>query len=243
MHTTHFRDMQHLHRAKIVALFFVAFLMATNAFAQGQNKPFYDYGRKLHFGFTVGTSISNFKYDWSPKWYTQDTISTVNIRRLPGITLGAVGDFHMGEYWDIRLVPSLVLSQRNLEYKFNNGDIVTKQVESAIVEMPVLLKLKSERHQNIRMYLIAGGKYGYDLGSDYRAIKNPNDIKVAIKPNNYSYEIGTGLDLYFPYFKFSPEIKLTKGLTNILVPDDKPYTNIFSRFRSNFVFFSLYFEG
>ncbi|MGZ5243568.1 MAG: type IX secretion/gliding motility protein PorT/SprT [Bacteroidia bacterium] len=214
------------------------------------NKPFYDYSRRVHFGFTIGSSFSRFKYDFSPKWYTQDTFARVNSMGYPGITLGAVVNLHLGstrsylrEHFDIRFIPSLVLAERRIKYTFYDSFTQEKKVESALVEAPFLMKFKSERHRNVRFYVIGGVKYSYDLGSDHKATRDPSDPQVIITPHTFSYEYGTGLDLYFPFFKFSPEVKVAKGMNNILQPDHAAYSGIFSRFRSNFVYFSLFFEG
>jgi hypothetical protein len=172
----------------------------------------------------------------------------------PGLTIGAVVNLHIGstrsrlrEHFDVRFIPSLVLSERHVVYTLNNNTDVEKKVESALVEFPFLMKFKSDRFGNLRFYAIGGFKYGLDLSSEAKATPNPANPRVAIKPHNFSYEFGTGLDLYFPFFKFSPEIKVSRGLNNVLVPSDPPgsnvYIDIFSRFRSNFLFFSLYFEG
>lgn len=218
--------------------------------AQGKNKPFYDYSRWIHFGFTIGTNYSRFKYDFSPEWYKQDTFLRVNSLGFPGITLGAVANLHVGsprgylrEHFDLRFIPTLVLTQRKIQYTFYDTFSDGKTIESALLEAPLLLKFKSDRFGNVRFYTVAGFKYSYDLASEYKASRNPADPKVAVYPANYSYEYGFGLDLYFPYFKFSPEVKLSKGINNLLVPDVSPFTNVFSRFRSNFIYFSLYFEG
>ncbi len=211
--------------------------------AQGKWNPFYEYSRKIHFGFSLGTNVSTFKYKYSPEWYKQDTIHSVKLVSFPGITLGAIIDVHLGEYFDLRFVPSLVLIQRNLEFSDSNAQATVKQIESALIEFPLLLKYKSERHNNVRLYVIGGLKYSYDLSSDFKAKRNPVEPKVVIIPNNFYYEYGTGLDLYFKYFKMSPEIKFSRGINNILQPDQKIYSRIFENFRSNVVFISLNFEG
>ena len=234
--------MYHIYRKKIVLLFLACFAFA-QSYGQGGNNLFSEYSRRIHFGFFVGTNVSDFKYDFSPAWYAQSVIHRINIEHIPGITIGAVSDLHFGEYFHIRFLPSLILTQRNVIYTVTGDSVAPKQVESAIVEFPVLLKLASERHTNVAFYVIGGGKFGWDLSSDYKAVKNPINPKLALLPPNYSYEFGAGLDMYFPLFKFSPEIKLSRGINNVLFNDNTIYTNIFSRFRSNVIFFTFYFEG
>ena len=235
-------NMYNIYRKKIIILF-IACLGLNSSFGQGKNNQFYDYGRWIHFGFTVGTNFSGLSYDFSNTWYNQKIIHGVIIDDVPGITIGAVSDLHMGEFFHLRFIPSLILTQRNVHYNTTGDTVAAKQVESAIVEFPLLLKFCSERHNNIAFYVIGGGKFGWDLSSDYKAVKNPINPKIALIPQNYSYEFGAGLDMYYPLFKFSPEIKISRGLNNVLFNDKTIYTNIFSRFRSNFIFISFYFEG
>jgi hypothetical protein len=222
----------------LIAVLFPVFLQG-----QTRNLPRFDYGRKIHFGFTLGTSFSTFKYEFSPKFYENPSLLTVDLKRIPGITIGAITDVHFGEFFDLRVLPSLVLSSRSITYHFTDVSPVTKSVESIFFETPVLIKYKSVRHGNIRFYVIGGAKAGWDFGSDAKAVRDPNNAIVAIKPMNYAYEFGCGFDMYFYFFKFSPEIKLSRGLNNILDPYDDVYSGIFDKFYSNFVFISFHFEG
>ena len=95
----------------------------------------------------------------------------------------------------------------------------------------------------MRFYAIAGIKYSIDLASDKGATEDPTRPKLILEPHNYGIEAGTGLDLYFKYFKFSPEIKFSRGLNNVLIVDDRIYSKVFKSFHSNFTYFTLYFEG
>ena len=75
--------------------------------------------------------------------------------------------------------------------------------------MPLQLKLNGGRIDNYRPYVIAGGYGSLEIASR----KNQ---PVLLKPYDYGLEIGFGCDFYLPYFKLSPELKFTFGLTDIL---------------------------
>ena len=73
-----------------------------------------------------------------------------------------------------------------------------------------------------RLYLLGGvnasrnleakGTYdGFDL--------NNVDAPLMVKPWNFSYEVGLGIDFIFTYFKMSPEFKFTQTMGNILDRD------------------------
>jgi len=254
MESFNIRNIYHIHRQKIVVLVLVLFC-AGKVSGQALNKQFYEYDRFIHFGFTIGFNYSTLKYDFNPKYWPNhqnpaDTILRVSAKGTAGFTLGAVCDLHLGspksfirDHFDLRIIPTLCLTERDFYFTMSDQSVTQKQIESAFVDAPVLLKMKSDRFGNLRFYVIGGGEYSYDLSSTAGAAVNPADPKISIYPNNIAYQFGAGLDMYFPFFKFSPEIKISQGLNNVLVPQNTIYSNIFSRFRSNFIYFSLYFEG
>lgn len=218
-------------------------MLANKNYAQTKNLEQFDYARWIHFGFTLGTNIANFKYQLSDSFYFKDSIRKVSVHTYPGITIGAISDIHIFQYFDLRIMPSLVIADRTLAFQFRNGTSIDKNIESISAEVPVLLKYKSVRHNNMRFYVLGGGKFGYDFSSNSAANHDPGNPLVALEPWNYYYEFGCGLDMYFYYFKFSPEIKMSKGLNNILAPGTDIYSKSFKKIYSNFIYFSLHFEG
>ena len=52
-----------------------------------------------------------------------------------------------------------------------------------------------------------------------------NDDLVKLKSNDFSYEVGFGIDFYMKYFKLSPVIVLAIGTNNILIKEEG---NLFS---------------
>lgn len=233
-----------LYRNKVVIILALAFfsLISTQIKAQTMNNPLYDYEKWIHFGLIIGTNVADFRYEFSDNFYRDDTLLRVNIQRYPGFTLGAIANLHMGEHFDLRLIPTLLLNQRTIHYEFVDGTKEAKEIESVMIEFPLLLKFKSVRHNNVRFYVVGGVKYSYDMASQATAERDPYDPIVALYPDNYYYEFGFGFDLYFPYFKFAPELKLSRGINNLLVDYPSVYTNSFDKLFSNFLFLSFQFE-
>jgi hypothetical protein len=224
---------------KVIALCIVLLLsLKVNA----QNLPLFESSRWIHFGFSLGTNIPNFKYEFSDAFYSDTSLKKVDIIGYPGITLGAISDLHLGEFFDIRAIPSLVLSERRVSYEFTTFTD-NKSIESIFFEFPLMLKYKSVRHYNTRFYVLGGGKFSIDFQSNANAARDPNNPMLALKRYGYSYEFGCGFDFYFPFFKFSPELKLSKGINNIHVPYNDEYNRIFKNIYSNYIFISLNFEG
>jgi hypothetical protein len=139
------------------------------------------------------------------------------------------------------MLPQISFVQRNLTYDFDASSQVVK-IESAYCEGSLLLKYKSARRKNIRVYVIGGGRICYDLSSSVgqnRSIKAP---VVSLNPFTYGIEGGFGLDFYFPYFKFSPELKFCHTLNNALYKDGYIYTDAINKLVPQMVVFSLHFE-
>ena len=59
---------------------------------------------------------------------------------------------------------------------------------------------------------------------------------------NYSLDIGFGIDIYFTYFKFSPEIKYSYGMKNILEKQNNQYDELIETLSTRSILISLTFE-
>lgn len=221
---------------------FVFILIAQTSFAQTQHHPFYDIEKKVHFGFSMGTNFSDFKYSFKDNFYTNDTLSKVNIGLIPGISLGAICNFHIKERLDFRIIPSLLLTQRNVAFTFSNGFENVKTIESVYADLPLLIKYKSTRHNNVRFYVLGGTEFAFDIASKAGSEKDFFDPNIALKPNNFFYVWGCGFDFYFPYFKFSPEIRIANGINNVLDPHESVYSDSFTKLRNRMILISFHFE-
>lgn len=243
MATTHLWDRLPLHSRKTSLLTLLClFIPVTAAFCQGRNNPLYDYNQKIHFGFSVGTNIAGLSHEFSDEFRRNDSLLGIEKQRFPGITLGAIANLHLGKYFDLRTIPTLVLAERAVKFQFKDEPDVEKNIESVLIEAPLTLKFKSVRHSNTRFYVIAGGKFSLDMASEADKEQNPFEPFLALEPNSYYYEFGFGFDFYFKYFKFSPEIKVSRGLSDIRSEDRFVFSESFSSLRSNMLFISFHFE-
>ena len=234
-------------------------------FAQGNYGGGVD-EENLHFGFSfqyIGAEYKIIKTDnWQAPFYengVEVTKPLTSIRSAvnPGFGIGFVSDLYITPNLNLRFTPSLVFSDRVIDYQFADKashdqagvqspeGFTRRTVASTMADFPLSFKLKSDRRNNFRAYLLAGAKYGIDVASKKKA-----DDKGELAINKFlknskgilSYEVGIGFDLYFEYFKLSPEIKLSNSIKSVLIREDHPYSApIDQLFLRNFVF-SLYFE-
>ena len=211
--------------------------------AQTGNLLWYDFKNKYHFGFTLGLSSTNFQTRMSENFLNIDTLQGISVKPYGGFYLGGIFDKHAGDFFNFRFVPTIHFAQRNIYYTFQNPRMNKDvSIESVYLEFPVLIKYKTQRHRNIRFYVTGGVKYVYDLASNKDAPRSLADPVVALEPHSFAYDIGAGLDIYFPFFKFSPELRLSNSFKSVLVKDGFVYTEAFDGIWSRIINFSLNFE-
>jgi hypothetical protein len=209
----------------------------------------------LSFGFSFSYVQSSFKIIKQPNWrspfydadlntFSTDELIGISSKPLPGFAVGFLTRYRLTDHLEARTTPSLVFSDRAVSYSYKTPEQdVTKSVQTTTVDFPLQLKLKSDRIGNIRAYLVGGLKYSGAIGSKKDEANTAPTERLLRNVKGYSsYEAGFGFDIYFEYFKLSPEIKLTNSFGNILVADNTPYAAPISRLSLNTFTFSLFFE-
>ncbi|MFN3530174.1 MAG: porin family protein [Bacteroidia bacterium] len=206
-----------------------------------RNNPYYD-NKKIHFGFHVGYNSSTLHMGInSPRYLFNDTLEYIEPSYGPGFQLGVIGDLRMNEYMTLRFTPTLMFSQRNIQYYFENPLYnIRRAIQVANVDLPLAIKWRSERINNYRIYLITGVKHSIDMASQERVVEDVERVKL--RRHDFSYEIGIGADIYLPFFKFSPEIRFAQGLRNIVVPETHVYTSPLEHLRARTIIISFNFE-
>ena len=186
-----------------------------------RNNPEYD-KRKFTYGFSIGIHTSSYQTRYSDKFVT-GSLSNINFVRAKfngGFSLGFLVNRRLHDMLDIRLMPKAGFYNHELTYYYVTADPKTKKisesqlVETTMVEMPLLLKYKSMRRGNIRMYMVGGVTPSFEASGKKEVLST--DEKLSIRKGNLSLEGGIGFDLYFPLFKLSPEIRYSRGVVNIL---------------------------
>ncbi|RMF29812.1 MAG: PorT family protein [Bacteroidetes bacterium] len=206
-------------------------------FLDFQQKPYY-------FGITLAYNTSNFRVFRSRDFILNDSISIVESLSGPGFNLGIVTNLKIGDYFDIRFLPTLSFGERNLNFTpvRNARPPFERKIESVFVEMPFHVRYKSEPFHDFRLFVIAGVKYSFDVASDSRSRQAAELIKIS--PTDFAVELGAGIQFFFPYFIFSPELKFSHGLNNILIFDDRlEESNVLEKILSRTFTLSFHFEG
>jgi len=242
---------------KFYLIIFVLFFCGRSAFAQ--QPPAWASGadqNDLSFGFSFAYVSNYYKIIKNPNWRTpfldkdngnQPVTSDLNSITSPnasGFAIGFLSRYRITDHLEIRVTPSLVFADRDLYYAYTDTSYnVTKSVQTTTIDFPLLLKLKSDRIGDFRGYLIAGAKYSYAIGADKADPQDDLLDKTVKNVTKYgSYEAGVGCDIYFEYFKLSPELKISNSFGNVLVPESQPYSTPVNKLFLHSLMFSLYFE-
>jgi hypothetical protein len=88
---------------------------------------------------------------------------------------------------------------------------------------------------------MAGLKYDMDLASTSQA-RNAEDL-VKLHKNDFGFEAGVGFNFFFRFVTFSPELKISNGLSNIHSRDPNlKYSNVLDKLQSRMLVFSIILE-
>lgn len=242
MQSTFFWNKLHLYWYK--SLILVCLLASFQAEAQKEtwarrNNPNYD-DRKLTYGFLLGVHTSTYQMNYSDAFLNSpeyENLHSIDPVWKTGFSIGFIVNYRIYDLMDFRVTPYVGFYEHEINFNYtDNTPRETKLVETTMVEVPLLLKYKSERRGNVRMYMIGGLKPAVQA-SGQKDIETQETL--VVKTANLSLEAGFGFDLYFPLFKFSPEIRFSHGLVDILENRVNYYGTPLSRVNTNTV--SIYF--
>jgi hypothetical protein len=220
----------------ILVLFCLLPLLLQGQDPRWTNIPNYDL-RKFHFGFTLAVNRTAYKAAYSNS-FGSDSAKKITTPYTQGFTLGFVVNMMLHDQLDLRILPSVGFYDRAVNYKFTFSE-EQQRIESTFIELPLLLKYKSIRRKNQRLYLLGGVKLGIEAG----AKKNEKrQTELRTNPLDFSIEYGVGMDLYMPYFKFAPEIRVSHGIVNLLVDDPNIYSQSLKGLFSHTITLFFHFE-
>jgi hypothetical protein len=227
----------------LITLF--CFLSISDGYAQRRILNMEDHDRKAYyFGLTFGFNQSRHRIKYADAFANTDTFMSIQPGWGSGFNLGIMGNLRLNSFVDLRLIPSISFAEKRLKYNQpQKPDVMEdKGIESIYIHLPLQLKFKSDRIHNFRFYGLAGGKFDYDMAANANSRKKDEFLKF--KPMDLGYELGFGLEFYYPNFIFSPEIKLSEGLMNqIYIDRNLPLTNAIDQIRTRSIVFSIHLEG
>lgn len=208
----------------------------------------------VHYGFFIGGHSSRFISSVTDS-YANGTLPTMNLGGINvtptnispnssmGFSLGFVVNFKLADFWDVRVLPTVAFYERTIDYTVqdNLGLVsanITQILESTMVELPILLKYKSQLRGITGMHLVAGIKPGISVTSQ----EEEEEGSLRTTGFDLAIEYGLGFDSFFKFFKFSPEIRFSHGIINNLEADNTPFALPLQGLTTNSISLYLHFE-
>ncbi len=227
-------------------LFLLISLIVVESYAQRirvDNLPNYDL-RKWHFGFYLGLNQNDFKIDYKPSNFPD---ANITVDAQAGFNVGLIADLRLHKNINLRFEPGLISNTKTLTFNHlqTRRDSI-REVSSTYLHLPLVFKIFTNRHKNIRPYLLAGVSYDYNFSSNEDNSDDNFSGEFRTTTNNFMYEVGIGIDFYLYYFKFSPSIRGVFAMNREIVDDnraDSPWTSPVNTFSTRGIFLNFTFEG
>jgi len=244
MQNPHVRYQLHLHWRQVIVLVLGLLVLPGTA----QNNPtdhLPDYDEHfVHYGFLLGLHSSKYRIQYADIYSTPefDTLHSIVPGNVGGFKLGFVVNFHMLQYLDFRILPTVGFYENDLTYRYTNRTELRHIKDATYVELPLLLKYKSQRRGNYAMYLVGGIKPTFEAVG--RGQREDTSDKLDLLRNQMNIEVGAGFDIFYPLFKFSPEVRYSYGIKNMLNPrSDSPYNIPLKKLTTHNLGLFFTFEG
>lgn len=223
----------------------IIFLSFCNLHAQKRDIVEYQQNwdkQRIFWGYYLGLNLKSYKITY----LTPDN-NYIDVDPAMGFNVGLIGDLRLHKNINLRLEPGLSSNTKVLTFTYIPGgekDSV-RNVNSTYVRVPLLLKFNTDRYNNVRPYAIGGVSFDYNFSSNQDNPEDNSDGEFRMKKNNFTYELGLGIDLYLPYFIFSPSIRGVFAINDELVRDNdpnSPWTGQVDYFGTRGVFLKLAFH-
>jgi len=221
------------------------FLVVFSAYAQRErveNLPNFD-KRLIHYGFYLGANTNGFKISYKPSIFSN---VEVEVESNVGFNVGLIGDLRLHQNVNLRFEPGLVSNTKTLRFKhIANEREGTREVGNTYLHLPFIFKFSTNRLNNIRPYVLGGASFDFNFSSNEKNQDDNFSGQFRQNASNFMYEVGIGIDLYLPYFKFSPSIRGVFSMTNEIKPDNRTpsqWTDPIDFFGTRGIFLHLSFE-
>lgn len=208
--------------------------------------------KQIQFGYYLGLNKKGFEIKYND-YFLLDNVENdyILVDESVGFNIGLTIQYRLTDNIGLRLEPGLSSNTKTLMY---NPDVIgangyknaglEREVSGTYLRFPLLLKISTNRLDNMRAFVIGGASYDYNFSSNQNNAEDNESRQFRMKTNNFSYEVGLGVDVYLRYFKFSPSIRGIFAINNEIVYDNlsTPYTEPVKYFGTRGVFLNLTFE-
>jgi hypothetical protein len=233
MQAINLRYQLHLHWRKVISILLLCFIVVIPSFSQARFNPIHSSGqehRALSYGFFLAAHTSTLRVRYSNDFLNQTEVVNVMPLISKGFSLGFLGALKLHDQLSLNLTPKVGFYEYLTNVYFSDGNILmNNNTKAYMTEFPVFIKYRSQRFNNNRMFITAGASPMFR--TQPQDVANNDDL--VINGRDITLDVSMGFDLYFKFFRLSPEIKFSHGLTNIYYPQetDPRYNSLISDIR------------
>ncbi|PRY86241.1 outer membrane beta-barrel protein [Mongoliibacter ruber] len=271
MQTINIRYKLHLYWGKVILIALGFIFLNQESFAQARFNTISKAGqddRFLSYGFFLAGHTNYYQIKYSEAFMDPNNVQTSRVRSVvpiysPGFSLGFLAVFRIHDQFNILLTPKIGFYEFrtdinyfddfqspepglintppdtpiNTSFESGTRSVVT---ETTMIELPLIFKYKAQRFNNNRMFFTGGGSVMWRTKDQEEADLEP----LVTTGRDFTLDIGMGFDLYFKYFKFSPEIRFSHGLVNLYRPEetDPAFRDVISELRRKTITLYLHFQ-
>ena len=257
--------MQHLLRKQIITGIITGSLLLCISFASVAQRgevyqPFSD-EQRFYRGMSIGLNNSylNFNRNIDFIFPNSSAVNIINPKNNMALNLGLIiGTLRLSKHTLLRLNPTVLIAGSKNLYTFtkknNPSDTLIMNAFSAIMNIPLALKIESDRYNAfhftdlMRHYVFLGGKIDFDIlrsnkSNIYTKSKSGNNLLInnTLYGLDYGYEMGLGVSFYLRYATISPEVKFSYGVRNLNKGD--ALLSSIRDITGNFVYFTVHIEN
>ncbi len=272
MQTINIRYKLNLHWRKIILFAIGITFLGSEGFAQARFNTISKAGQDdklLSYGFFLAGHANYYQMKYSDAFLDPNNVSASRVRSIvpvfsPGFSLGFLAVFRVHDQFNIMLTPKIGFYEFRTDINYftdsavpepGNGQAtpfiptndVTQQsgtrsvvTETTMIELPLIFKYKAQRFNNNRMFFTGGGSVMWRTKDQEEA-----DLEALVTTGrDFTLDVGMGFDLYFKYFKFSPEVRFSHGLVNLYRPEetDPAFRDVISELRRKTITLYLHFQ-
>lgn len=175
--------------------------------------------KRWSWGYFLGFNTYDYSFRYKEYIPSPATGKDLIVETGTGFNVGLVGSLKLSNNLDIRLEPGVSFNTAGIRPTYSTE---VDEISNTHVHIPLLLKFSANRLNNFRPFVVGGVSTSLNLSSNE---DNP-EAYIRMTTNNYFYEVGVGIDLYFYYFKLSPTLRGVFALNNELVAGSTDMYNV-----------------
>jgi hypothetical protein len=175
--------------------------------------------QKVRLGFNIGISRSLWQLPKADLVKTNllyhDSLTNIGIKNRIGMQIGLNFRYELSEKWEIRALPCIALTQGHILFT-HKDTIRTRRIEMTHICLPLQMLWKMRKNTNTP-YLFLGLTPKWNIQSD------KSQHNITLKNADMSADFGFGYQRWGEKLRFSPELRFSLGLNNLLKNENSLY--------------------